>query len=551
MKTIKKTWFSLLVIVIFIGAALIWTNVASSDDTFASIQDGLMPLAKVFQEVNKRYVDKVDPEKFLKSGIDGMLQTLDPYTNYIEKDDKDQLDILTKGKYEGVGLTLTYRNNVVTVAEMPFIGTPSFKAGILEGDQIIKVNGILTKDLGYEKTVQQIRGPRGTEVILTIRREGESKLLDFTLVREEIKIENVTYSGLVREGIGYILLNRFSKYAAPEVTQAIEKLKGQNCKSLILDLRSNPGGMLEAAVEVSELFLPKHATIVSTRGRSPETDQVFKSVKDPIFSEGNLIVLVNEASASASEIVAGAIQDHDRGVILGDTTYGKGLVQTLVNLTPTSALKITTSKYYTPSGRCIQKKNYSQWEDTTEINKQGIFKTDKGRVVHAGGGIVPDMVIHETGESDLFYDLVRKSMFFNFAVQYANTHARPDSNFTLSDDIIQDFKKYLKQKSYEYKHPIEKSLITLKSEAVRGGYQTDLLKDVNRLEQTLTKAKEDIFANSLKDIKRALKVELGSKFFGTKRQIEIALENDTVFQKAMTILTDQVYYRTLLNGKSQ
>lgn len=549
MKWENKSWLSLLLIILCTGGALIWTNVANSNDTFASIQDGLVPLAKVFQEVNKRYVDKVEPEKFLKSGIDGMLQTLDPYTNYLEREDKDQLDILTQGKYEGVGLILMYRNNGVTVSEPPFLGTPAAKAGIREGDQIVKVNGIQTKDLGFEKTVQQIRGPRGTEVILTIEREGETKALDFALVREQIKVEDVIYSGIVRDGVGYILLTRFSKNAAAEVAQAIQQMNSRNCKSLILDLRSNPGGILEAAVEISELFLPKNTTIVSTRGRSPETNQVFKSVRDPIFGEKPLIVLVNETSASASEIVAGAIQDHDRGIILGDTTYGKGLVQTPVSLSANAILKITTSKYYTPSGRCIQKRNYSQWEDTTEINKKTAYKTDRGRTVYAGGGIVPDLVIQEPRESDLFFDLVRKSMFFNFAVQFVHTHAKPDSNIRISEETVQEFKKYLKQKSYEYKHPIEKSLVALKAEALQGSYATDVLKDVDKLEQTLVKAKEGMFANSQKDIQRALRLELGSKYFGTRRQIEIALEDDSVFQKAMSILNDMENYNNLFEQK--
>jgi carboxyl-terminal processing protease len=551
MKKFKSTWLSLLLLAIVVGGALIWTNVVSGDDTFGSIQDGLVPLIKVFQEVNRRYVDKVDSEKFLKAGIDGMLETLDPYTNLVEKEEKEQLDILSSGSYGGVGLILIYRNTVVTVGEPPFLGTPAARAGIREGDQIIKVNGNSTKDLGFEKTVQQIRGLRGTEVILTIQREGESKLLDFTLVREQIKVEDITYSGKVSDGIGYVLLTRFSKNADSEMAQAIRQMKGLGCNSLILDLRSNPGGMLEAAVGVAELFLQKNATVVSTHGRSLETDQVFKSVRDPVFKEGRLIVLVNEASASASEIVAGAIQDHDRGIILGDTTFGKGLVQTVVSLTTTSALKITTSKYYTPSGRCIQKRHYSQWEDSTDLNKHTLYKTDKGRVVHAGGGIVPDMVLRENDKSDLFYDLVRKSMFFNFAVQYVNTHAKPDSNLQVTDAMMDEFRRYLKEKSYEYKHPIEKSLENLKNEAVKGGYQTDVLRDVQHLENSLIKAKEDIFANSSRDIRQALRLELCSKYFGTRRQIEIALQEDQVFQKAMFLLKDQINYADVLGGKNK
>ena len=549
MKTIKNTWVGMLALSIFIGGVLVWTNAANSDDLFASIQNGLMPLVKVYQEVNRRYVDKVDSEKFLKAGIEGMLETLDPYTNYVEREEKESLDMLTQGSYGGVGLILMFRNNVVTVAEPPFPGTPAERAGIREGDQIIKVNGVPTKELGFDKTSQNIRGPRGSEVTLSIQREGEAKQIDFTLVRQQIRLENVTYAGKVGDSIGYILLTRFSRNAGSEVEAAIRKLKSQNCSSMILDLRSNPGGMLEAAVDVAELFLPKQAIIVSTRGRQQDMDQVFRSVRDPVFSEGRLVILVNRSSASASEIVAGAVQDHDRGLVLGDTTFGKGLVQTVVPLTQSTALKITTSKYYTPSGRCIQRPGYSQWEDTTDLSKQMQFRTDKKRPVRAGGGIVPDAVIHDPEPTDLFYDMVRKSMFFNFAVQYANSHTKPDSNFVVTDEMIQDFRKYLKQKSYGYKHPIEKVLANFKNEAVRGGYQTDVLRDIQRLEDSVEKAKEDMFANEYKNVKRALRLELASKFFGSRRQIEMALEDDAAFQRAMTVLEDRIAYNDLLGGK--
>lgn len=404
MKYYNRIGLSCFLILSILGGALVWTNAARSSDTYANIQNNLIPLVNVYKEVTRRYVDEVNSEKFLKAGIEGMLGTLDPYTNYIEKGDKEQLDILTEGKYEGVGLSLNYRNNVVTVGEPPFAGTPAFRAGIREGDQIIKVDDQFTKELGFEKTVQNIRGPAGTEVKLTIVREGEPKPLEFVLIRKSITIEDVQYSGFIKGGIGYILLTRFSKNAGPEVEQAIKNLKSQNqLTSLILDLRSNPGGMLEAAVDVAQLFLPKNATVVTTKGRSRETAQEFKSTHDPLFGEGRLIILVNQFSASASEIVAGAIQDHDRGIIIGDTTFGKGLVQTVVPLSPTSALKITTAKYYTPSGRCIQRKNYSEWEDSTAIDPKADFKTDKGRRVYEGGGIIPDAIVRIPEANDYYW----------------------------------------------------------------------------------------------------------------------------------------------------
>lgn len=539
--------WSLILVLTVLGAALLWTNSARSTDTYASIQNSLVPLVNVYKEVSRRYVDPVDSQKFLRAGIDGMLGTLDPYTNYIEREGKDQLEILTEGKYEGVGLVLNYRNNVVTVAEPPFQGTPAARAGLREGDRIIKVGSLLTKDLGFEKTVGQIRGPAGTEVTLTIERDGEPKPLEFTLVRKSITVEDVQYAGFLENGIGYVLLTRFSKNAGPEVDRAIQQLKARGeLNALVLDLRSNPGGMLEAAVEVSELFLPRNTTIVSTRGRTPDADQEHRSRRDPVFGQGRLVVLVNAFSASASEIVAGAIQDHDRGIIVGDTTFGKGLVQTVVPLSPDAALKITTAKYYTPSGRCIQRKHYSDWEDSTDLDETAEFRTATGRPVSGGGGIIPDLVVPLPEASDYYWDLRRKSLFFNFAVTYANTHPAKDSTVVVSSDIIEAFRGYLNEKQYEYRHPIEKELTALKNESIRKGYGNEILKNIDVLEKSLDRAEEDMFANSLGDIRKTLRSELVSKYFGVRRQVAGGLREDATVQKALSLVSDRESYESLL-----
>ncbi len=539
--------WSLILVLTVLGAALLWTNSARSTDTYASIQNSLVPLVNVYKEVSRRYVDPVDSQKFLRAGIDGMLETLDPYTNYIEREDKDQLEILTEGKYEGVGLVLNYRNNVVTVAEPPFQGTPAARAGLREGDRIIKVGILLTKDLGFEKTVGQIRGPAGTEVTLTIERDGEPKALEFTLVRRSITVEDVQYAGFLENGVGYVLLTRFSKNAGPEVDRAIQQLKARGeLNALVLDLRSNPGGMLEAAVEVSELFLPRNTPIVSTRGRTPDADQQHRSRRDPIFGQGRLVVLVNAFSASASEIVAGAIQDHDRGIIVGDTTFGKGLVQTVVPLSPDAALKITTAKYYTPSGRCIQRKNYSDWEDSTDLDAAAEFRTVSGRPVSGGGGIIPDLVVPLPEASDYYWDLRRKSLFFNFAVTYANTHPAKDSTVTVTSDITEAFRGYLNEKQYEYRHPIEKELTALKNESIRKGYGNEILKNIDVLEKSLNRAEEDMFANSLGDIRKTLQSELVSKYFGVRQQVAAGVREDITVQRALSLVADRASYESLL-----
>jgi carboxyl-terminal processing protease len=547
MQRNRQMGWSLILVLTVLGAALLWTNSARSTDTYATIQNSLVPMVNVYKEVSRRYVDEVDSEKFLRAGIDGMLGTLDPYTNYIESDDKDQLDILTEGKYEGVGLVLNYRNNAVTVAEPPFLGTPAARAGIREGDRIVKVGGLETRDLGFEKTVRQIRGPAGSEVTLTVERDGEPKPLEFTLVRKSITVEDVQYAGFLKDGVGYILLTRFSKNAGPEVDRAIQQLRARGeLRALVLDLRSNPGGMLEAAVEVSELFLPKNALIVSTKGRTPDSDQQHRSRRDPVFDRGSLVVLVNGFSASASEIVAGAVQDHDRGVIVGDTTFGKGLVQTVVPLSPSAALKITTAKYFTPSGRCIQRKHYSEWEDSTALNTTQEFRTDAGRAVHGGGGIIPDFVIRPPESSDYYWDLRRKSLFFNFAVSYANTHPPKDSTVAVTGDIVEAFRNYLGEKKYQYRHPIEKELTVLKNESIRKGYGNEILKDIDLLEKSLSRAEEDMFANSLGDIKRTLRAELISKYFGVRRQISAGFDDDPYVQKAVSLFADGDAYESLL-----
>ncbi|MBN2104399.1 S41 family peptidase [bacterium] len=544
MSAIKKNWIGIGMIMSVFTLVLVKIY---ANDIFSEINRTFPILKEVYKEVIVRYVDDIDTERYLKASIEGMLGTLDPYSSYIENEDKEQLQILTDGKYEGVGMGLSIRNGQVTVNDPPFLGTPAARAGLREGDVIIKVDGEATKGLSLNETVHKIRGPAGSPVTLTVMRNGQDEPLDFTLIREKINIDDVRFAGIIDDKIGYIRLTRFSKNAALEVREKIQEFNQKGINGLILDLRSNPGGMLDAAVQVSDIFLPKESVIVSTQGRIKSSNQTFKSRWDPLYNGEHLVVLVNRSSASASEIVAGAVQDHDRGIVIGDTTFGKGLVQTVVPLTPVSALKITTAKYYTPSGRCIQRHDYSTWADTVSTDEEITYYTDNGRPVFGGGGIIPDIVVEPEQVNDLVWDLQRKSHYFNFAVEYTNAHTDLDSNIQVDDKMMNEFEDYLKGKEYSFQHPIEKELSALKKEALKEGYDPSILLDIEDLQKSLKRAKDDIFQSSVKDIKRILKREVASKAFGTELESRIGLLDDRVVQRAITLIKDPTFYANILN----
>ena len=552
MRTKRRMVVVALLGMVSLSLSLLLTGSVRSSDIYKSIEKNLPLFETIYKEVTKQYVDQVEPERFLRAGIDGMLNTLDPYTIYIEeREERHRLQVITHGKYGGVGLLLNFRNNFVTVGEPPFLGTPAARAGIREGDRIIRVDDTPATDMDFDETARMIRGPAGSEVKLTIQREGEPKPLVFKLIREQIKLEDIRYADLIGDGIGYILLTRFSRNARPEMISAIERMKAQGMKSIILDLRSNPGGLLDAAVQISDLFLPKGTQIVSTRGRTKASMNSFKSASDPIVGDLPLVVLVNRISASASEIVAGAVQDHDRGVVLGDTTFGKGLVQTVVPLSATSALKITTAKYYTPSGRSIQRAQYSTWSDTTAADEEmkKIYTTRSGRPLHSSGGIAPDIYIPPNRVSDLVIDLRRKSQFFNFAVHFVNSKHGEKETTELDDAfLLEQFRAYLDEKGYTYSHPLENNLAALKKEASEAGYQPSFIRDIEQLESSLSHIEDEMYSRSDRDILRLLHTEIASKQFSLKRGVEINLEADPVVQKAREILANPSRYAGMLAG---
>jgi carboxyl-terminal processing protease len=552
-----------------VGWAFDW-GVGVSADYVHEIRKNIEIFGLVYQEISRKYVEPVDPDKFMKAGIRGMLDALDPYTVLIEKDDNAQLQIITHGKYGGLGMLIGTRDGWPTVVEQPYEGTPALKAGIREGDRIIEVDGVSTKGKDVSDVASRLRGEVGTAVTIKIAREGEPEPLEFHLIRAEITVHDVTYSGIIQDGIGYVKLTRFSKNAGYEVNQAIRDLRSQGLKSLILDLRSNPGGLLEAAVEVAENFVKKGDLVVSTKGRVGGSDKEYRAEKDPVLSDLPLVVLVNQWSASASEIVAGAIQDLDRGVIVGVPTFGKGLVQTVVNLNHDAALKITTAKYYVPSGRLIQKENKKsagednifaaaedeglvttspQAPDEPEEKNLPIYRTKSGRLVYGGGGIKPDIEVPADTLSRFELELTRKAVLFNFAVAYAGKHPDLKRDFEIDEAILTEFRQVLRDKKFTYTSQSEMQLAELKKAAADEGYLSDIQGSLTALEQALQHEKEADSERSRDFIRRGLEREITAKLFGSRAQVEVTFDDDAVIKEAVALLLDTAAYSAILSGE--
>ncbi|MDZ7342914.1 MAG: S41 family peptidase [candidate division KSB1 bacterium] len=570
----KKNYFTLVILgvaaITILGWAFNW-GVGVGADFVHEIRRNIEIFGLVYQEISRKYVEPVDPDKFMKAGIKGMLEMLDPYTVLIEKEDNAQLQIITHGKYGGLGMLIGTRDGWPTVVEQPYEGTPALKAGIREGDRIIEVDGTTTKGMSVNEVAKRLRGEIGTAVTIKIAREGEPRPLEFHLIRAEITVHDVTYTGIIRDGIGYVKLTRFSKNAGYELNQAIRDLRAQGMKSLILDLRSNPGGLLEAAVEVAENFVKKGEMIVSTKGRVEGGNKDYRAEKDPIWGDLPLVVLVNEWSASASEIVAGAIQDLDRGVIIGSPTFGKGLVQTVVNLNREAALKITTAKYYIPSGRLIQKEKPPQnhgetFADASSEELQGappppdpaemktqtppIFYTKSGRKVYGGGGIKPDIEVPVDTLTRFEAELRYKAMFFNFAVGYFSRHPDLPRPFQVDEQILAEFRQFLNDKNFSYTSQSELQLAELKKTVTNEGYLSTVQTSLAALEQALQREKDADFAKSRDYIRRELEREIVAKAFGTRAQVEATFDDDAAIIRAMELLQNPAAYSAILNGNT-
>jgi carboxyl-terminal processing protease len=546
LKNWKSYLAGLVIILLFSGFF------PGEDDVYFQISKNIDLFGKVYKEISLNYVDNINPEQFMRAGIEGMLNTLDPYTIFIDGDKKDEIDLITNGKYGGVGISIGVRGSAVTVVEV-LDGYSAQRQGIRIGDEIIAADSVKITPENIDEVSQLVKGEPGTAVNLKIVRNEEQDTINFNLRREEVMVKNLTYYGFVPENSNnvYLKLSSFSRSAASEVLDALKELKAQKeIKSIVLDLRGNPGGLLDVAADICDKFLPKGDLIVTTKGRDETNVNHYYADQEPFVGDAKLVVLINQGSASASEIVAGAMQDHDRGVIIGTKSYGKGLVQTITPLSYNSSLKITTAKYYTPSGRCIQKINYAEnnkvISDADSI-LDSKYLTDNKRPVYGAGGITPDSTVEYKIEGGITQDLLAKGIFFKFADHYYYRH--PDESFSSIKDenLFSDFEQYLKNENFEYSSDAEKAVDKLIADADKKKLESSIRAELKKLKEQFGQIDGSEYKIYKTEILKELKSELASRYLGSEGRVKEALDNDPQFQTALSVLSSDKEYNKLLN----
>ncbi len=514
--------------------------------------------ATMFKELNINYVDEVKPGEFIKTGIDAMLESLDPYTVYVPEAEIEDYKFITTGQYGGIGSLIHKQGKYVIVSE-PYEGSPAQKAGLKAGDKILEVNKMVTLNKSVSDISAILKGQPGTAARLLIERPGEPKPIEKEIVREKITVDNVPYFGMVNDHIGYIKLTGFTQEAGNESKKAFQTLKEKNnLKGLIFDLRDNGGGLLNEAVNITNIFVKRGELVVSTKGKLADKNRSYTTPQEPVDTEIPLIVLVNGNSASASEIVCGAIQDLDRGVVLGQRTYGKGLVQNMIPLSFNTQMKVTVAKYYIPSGRCIQAINYSK-RDTNGVaakfpdSLKTAFKTQHGRVVYDGAGIEPDILIEPNTLSNISYALLSHYLIFDYATQFCLKHPNIDApaKFEITDEIYKDFLNFLSDKNYDYTTRSEKELSDLRKSTEKEKYFEDVKTEFEALKLKIIHNKNDDLERNKVEIKRFLSSEIITRYYYQRGRIELQLRQDEDVAKAVKILDENKTYLSILDGSFQ
>jgi carboxyl-terminal processing protease len=538
-------------ILLFAGTGTAFLTIQETRDF--RIAKNLDIFFSLFRELNTFYVDAIDPEKVIKTSIDNMLSSLDPYTVYYPESDADEFAFMTTGKYGGIGSLVRGGGEYVVISEV-YKGFPADKAGIKSGDLLKKVDGVPLKGISSDKVSEKLKGNPGTEISVTVERNG--KEIDYQMKREKIFIPPVPYYGMLDSKTGYIRFTNFTQDCIEDVKKALTALEEKNPRQLILDLRGNPGGLLTEAVEIVNLFVGPGNNVVSTKGKVKQFDENFKTTKAAVDEKIPLAVLINRGSASAAEIVAGAIQDLDRGIIVGQRSYGKGLVQVTRPLSYNTQLKVTTAKYYIPSGRCIQAIDFSHRNEDGSVgyipdSLISEFKTRNGRIVKDGGGIAPDIEIKPDPLSQVATELYMRNMIFDFATQYywAHPEITTPSQFAFTDKDYADFRSFLLTRKFDYRTTTEKSLNDLISNAKKEKYY-DLHKDLfTELEKNVAHSLDQdivIFSNEIQEL---LEEEIISRYFYEEGAIAWTIKRDEQVNKAVEILNNREKYTSILSGK--
>ena len=511
----------------------------------------------LLRELNLNYVDEITPGELNETAIKAMLEGLDPYTVFIPESDIENAKFMTTGEYGGIGAIIQYDGEFTRISD-PYEGWPAQKAGIIAGDAILEVNGVDCKKKNTQEVSNLLKGQPGTEVTLKLKRYGQEQPLEIKLKREKVKIDNIPYYKVFDNGIAYLSLSGFTRDAAKEVKEKfVEMKKGNELKGFVIDLRGNGGGLMNEAVDIVNLFIPKGKPVVSMKGKAATANSMHPTTNEPVDLEIPLAILVDGSSASASEIVAGAIQDYDRGVIIGQRTFGKGLVQNILPLSYNTQMKVTVAHYYIPSGRCIQEIDYSHKKDTAQMKKDTLgkaFKTMGGRTVYEGHGITPDVKVSRDPYATVTAYLFGKNYIFDYANKFYSEHKSiaPAERFQIDEATYQDFMKFVKDKKFSYTTESEKAIEKLKKTAKEEGYLDKIKPQIDLLEKNLAAEKDNDLLNNRKDIEELLRSEIVGRYYYQKGRIVASLNDDPDLKRAFEILLNtngKDEYHSILSGK--
>lgn len=524
-------------------------------DRYFEILKNLDIFATLFKEVNTHYVDEINPTTLMKSGIDEMLETLDPYTNYIAADDIETYRMMTTGEYSGIGAVVERKNGISTVV-MPYEGFAAYDAGLRAGDEIHAINGVELAGKSQAEVRYLMKGQSNSEITLTVKRFGQTEMFDVNVKREKIAVDSVPYAGMVTDDVGYVRLTSFTQNVGRSIGIKVLDLMEQGARKIILDLRGNPGGLLHEAVNVSNVFIEKGRKIVTQKGKVRANDWTYNTLNDPVDANIPVAVLTDNGSASASEIVSGVMQDYDRGILVGRRTFGKGLVQIERPLSYDAVVKITTAKYYTPTGRCIQAIDYSNRNADGSVGKipdslKNEFYTLSGRLVYDGGGIDPDVEVEKMEFAPITESLIRNDHIFYYATEYfyKNEDMNPASpnDVRLSDAEYNDFVKWLSNRKLDYETRVERETRELIKIAKEEKKYSQLKSSFDNLEKASRHNKNEDLVTFKEEILMLLEQEIAGRYFYERGIIESTFGKDPDVQEAIAILNDPARYQSILN----